>query len=267
MAYSKAGILNAGFIVFAGAILVTAIFGRWFCGWSCHLVALQDLCRWLLLKIGIRPKPLRSRLLGLVPYLAFVYMFLWPAAYRLWLGDSLGVRGTEYTTSALWATFPGWTIGTLTLLVCGFVTVYFLGVKGGTLRLSLRRRVRGGRQDRPDAGAGERELRQFGPLHGSVHFACVSTRRWRRRHGRRQRLHEARDLRLSVCPTDALSFSFGRLPLLATARKTAPPAASAPGPDLAKRVHPLSRGEASSSGSPSSSPSRASAASTATCPS
>jgi polyferredoxin len=130
MAFSKAGIVNAGFIFFAGAIVLTAVFGRWFCGWTCHLVALQDLCRWLLQKIGVRPRPLRSRLLAWVPYLAFAYMFLWPAAYRLWIGDSLGVRGTDLTTSALWETFPGWTIGILTLLVCGFATVYFLGAKG-----------------------------------------------------------------------------------------------------------------------------------------
>ena len=47
-------------------------------------------------------------------------MFLWPAAYRLWLGDSLAVRGTELATGAFWDTFPGWIVGTLTLLVCGF---------------------------------------------------------------------------------------------------------------------------------------------------
>lgn len=240
MAWSKAGILNAGLIFFAGAILVTALFGRWFCGWACHLVALQDLCRWLLLKIGIRPKPLRSRLLALVPYLAFVYMFLWPAAYRLWLGDSLGVRGTEYTTSALWATFPGWTIGTLTLLICGFATVYFLGAKGFCTYAC-------------PYGAAFAAADRISPLRVRVNENCDTSGHCTAVCTSNVRVHEevakfgmvvdsacmkCGDC-VSVCPTDALSFGFGRLPLLAPVR--APSAA--PGPDLAKRTYPLTWGE------------------------
>lgn len=130
MAFSRASIVNAGLIFFAATILLTAIFGRFFCGWACHVVALQDLCRWMMLKVGITPRPLKSRLLLWVPVLAFVYMFLWPLAYRIYIGDSLAVRGSEMTTSHFWATFPGWIVGALTFLVCGFACVYFLGAKG-----------------------------------------------------------------------------------------------------------------------------------------
>jgi ferredoxin-type protein NapH len=130
MAFSRASIVNAGLIFFAATILLTAIFGRFFCGWACHVVALQDLCRWMMLKVGITPRPLKSRLLLWVPVFAFVYMFLWPLAYRIYIGDSLAVRGSEMTTSHFWATFPGWVVGGLTFLVCGFACVYFLGAKG-----------------------------------------------------------------------------------------------------------------------------------------
>ncbi|MDY7095520.1 MAG: tetratricopeptide repeat protein [Acidobacteriota bacterium] len=130
MAFSKGNMVNAGLIFFAATILLTAVFGRFFCGWACHLVALQDLCRWLLGKVGIKPAPLRSRVLLWVPLLAFVYMFLWPVAYRLWIGDSFQHLGFEMTTSEFWATFPGWVVGGLTFLTCGFVIVYFLGAKG-----------------------------------------------------------------------------------------------------------------------------------------
>jgi polyferredoxin/tetratricopeptide (TPR) repeat protein len=130
MAFARDGVINAGLVFFAAAALATAVFGRWFCGWGCHLVALQDLCRWLLEKVGIRPQPLRSRLLAWVPVAAFVYMFLWPAAWRLWNGGSLRRVETEWTTAHFWATFPGWVVGGLTFLVCGFATVYFLGAKG-----------------------------------------------------------------------------------------------------------------------------------------
>ncbi len=50
------GLLNAGFVFFALAILSTLVLGRWFCGWGCHVVALQDLCTWLLKRLHIRPE-------------------------------------------------------------------------------------------------------------------------------------------------------------------------------------------------------------------
>src|SRR3954467_10257272 len=76
------GALNAGFIFFTLAILATLIFGRFICGWGCHILALQDFCAWLLKKMGINPKPFRSRLLIYVPLIAALYMFVWPTAYR-----------------------------------------------------------------------------------------------------------------------------------------------------------------------------------------
>ncbi|MDG1454569.1 MAG: 4Fe-4S binding protein, partial [Planctomycetota bacterium] len=76
------GEVNAGFIFFILAILSTAILGRWFCGWACHMVALQDLCAWMMKKIGITPRPFRSRLLGLIPFFLAFYMFLWPTVKR-----------------------------------------------------------------------------------------------------------------------------------------------------------------------------------------
>jgi ferredoxin-type protein NapH len=130
MAFTKAGILNAGAIFFAVAILSTLLLGRLFCGWACHLVALQDLSRSLLARVGIRPRPLRSRILAWVPFVAFFYMFLWPVFYRLWVGDSFSQFSVELTTAGFWETFPGWTVGALTFLVCGFLIVYLLGAKG-----------------------------------------------------------------------------------------------------------------------------------------
>lgn len=126
----KDGVLNAGAVFFIAAVVLTAVFGRFVCGWGCHLLALQDLCRWLLLKLGIRPRPLRSRLLGWVPALAFLYMFVWPAAYRLWACIPYHGFSSRMTTSNLWATFPGWVFGAVTFAVCGFAIVFVLGSKG-----------------------------------------------------------------------------------------------------------------------------------------
>jgi polyferredoxin len=68
------GTVNAGFIFFSLAILTTLIFGRFVCGWGCHILALQDFCGWMLKKFGLTPKPFRSRLLIYVPLVAGVYI-------------------------------------------------------------------------------------------------------------------------------------------------------------------------------------------------
>ncbi len=80
------GAVNAGFIFFSLAILATLIFGRFVCGWGCHIVALQDFCAWLMKKFGIKPRPFRSRLLVFVPLIVALYMFVWPTAYKFFAG-------------------------------------------------------------------------------------------------------------------------------------------------------------------------------------
>jgi polyferredoxin/tetratricopeptide (TPR) repeat protein len=128
------GAVNAGFIFFALAILATLIFGRFVCGWGCHIVALQDFCAWLLKKIGLTPKPFRSRLLVYVPLLAALYMFVWPTAYRAFAKapeEPLFPAFTNHLlTENFWETFPTVAVAIPFLLICGFMTVYFLGSKG-----------------------------------------------------------------------------------------------------------------------------------------
>ncbi len=140
------GFLNAGAIMFAIAILSTILFGRYFCGWLCHVVALQDFCHWLMGKVGIRPKPFRARLLMLAPLILGLYMFVWPSFKRYalqpafeamnlgwptWLRRTEPFPGiqSEIIVDDFWATFPEWYIAIPFLLVCGFATVYFLGAK------------------------------------------------------------------------------------------------------------------------------------------
>jgi tetratricopeptide (TPR) repeat protein/ferredoxin len=132
----KNGVINAGFIIFAAALASTALLGRWFCGWGCHVVLLQDGCAWMLRKVGIRPRPFRSRLLMWVPLALALYMFVWPVAYRLAVAPFVQpeLRWPGWTwhlvTADFWGTFPGWLMGVPFLAVCGFLTVYFLGMKG-----------------------------------------------------------------------------------------------------------------------------------------
>ncbi|NIM62839.1 MAG: 4Fe-4S binding protein, partial [Acidobacteria bacterium] len=141
------GYVNAGFVFFAVALLATLVFGRFFCGWGCHLVALQDFCGWLMKKAGIRPRPFRSRLLLWIPLAYGIYMFVWPTPKRLvvmpwlervwpaaaqWFGPVAEFQGfsNHLMTDSFWKTFPGPVFAVLTLLTCGFAAVYFLGAKG-----------------------------------------------------------------------------------------------------------------------------------------
>ncbi len=124
------GYVNAGFILFVVLILATLVFGRFFCGWGCHMVFLQDVCGWILRKLGLRPKPFRSRLLVFVPLFAAFYMFVWPQVVRIWEGRSAPEWVAHLSTEDFWATFPGPAIAILTFVVCGFLAVVFLGNKG-----------------------------------------------------------------------------------------------------------------------------------------
>lgn len=223
MAFARASVINAGLVFFAAAALATALFGRWFCGWGCHLVALQDLCGWLLAKMGIRPRPLRSRLLAWVPVAAFIYMFLWPAVWRLQHGGSFRRIETEWVTAQFWATFPGWAVGGLTFLVCGFATVYFLGAKGFCTYAC-------------PYGALFAAADRVAPLRVRVTDACSGCGHCTAVCTSNVRVHqEVHDYGMvvdpgcmkcgdcvSVCPNDALYFGFGKIPLLAKPRVPGP---------------------------------------------
>ena len=130
------GVITVGAIFFAVALLSTALLGRWFCGWGCHWVAIQDGTAWLLARIGIRPRPFRSRLLAWLPLALALYMFAWPPFYRFavapWVQPDLRWPGwsTHLVTQDFWATFPGWMMGIPFVLVSGILVVWLLGSKG-----------------------------------------------------------------------------------------------------------------------------------------
>ena len=220
------GELNAGFIFFSLALLATFILGRWVCGWGCHIVALQDLCGWAMRKLGVRPKPFRSRLLRLVPLIAALYMFVWPTAARLmWPASYAPFPGfsNHLMTEGFWDTFGPVYMAFPFLAICGFATVYTLGAKGFCTYacpyggfFSLIDHVAPGRIRVTDA------CEQSG--HCTV--ACTSNVRVNL---------EVRDYGMvvdpgcmkcldcvTVCPNDALYFGFGRPSLFAAPRTPAP---------------------------------------------
>lgn len=132
------GIVTAGFLFMLGVTLATAVFGRVFCSWGCHILALQDLSAWILRKLRIKPRAIRSRALLWVPVVAALYMFVWPQVLRLIRGNPLpqlhlrtDAEGwASLSTENFWRNLPGPIIIILTFLVCGFLIVYVLGSRG-----------------------------------------------------------------------------------------------------------------------------------------
>ena len=131
------GVLTAGFIFMVVAFLSAAVFGRFFCSWGCHILALEDLSAWLLKRIGVRPRQIRSRLLLLVPPAALFYMFVWPQVSRHLQGQPLprlrilsDAEGwASFTTTDFWRNLPGPWITGITFAICGVVIVYVLGTR------------------------------------------------------------------------------------------------------------------------------------------
>jgi ferredoxin-type protein NapH len=213
------GAVNAGLVFFTLAIIATLIFGRFVCGWGCHIVALQDFCAWLLKKLGMVPKPFRSRLLVYVPLVAALYMFVWPTVLHAIIKPVEAPLFPTFTnhlvTENFWETFPPVAVAIPFLFICGFMTVYFLGSKGFCTYacpyggfFSLADKVAPGRIRVTDAcnECGHctatctsnvlvhAEVKQFGMVVDPGCMKCMDC--------------------ISVCPNDALYFGFGKLPSL-----------------------------------------------------
>jgi polyferredoxin len=126
--FAREKVINPGLIVLGVAIASTLLFGRFFCGWACHFLAVQDGCAWILRRLKVRVRPLRSRALRIVPIMAFVWMFLVPLYSRISSGD-VQHTSSEWVTESFWKTFPGPAISIITFLIAGCYVVYLLGNK------------------------------------------------------------------------------------------------------------------------------------------
>jgi polyferredoxin len=211
----EGGQVNAGFVLFGILILSTLVLGRFFCGWACHLVAYQDLCQWLLKKIGLRPRPVRSRLLVAVPFAAAFYMFAWPQVLRLFEGREFPPIVWHLSTTNFWKTFPGPIVGALTFLVCGFLLVYLLGAKGfctygcpyGAFFAAADRFAPG-------------RIRVTDACEGCGHCTatCTSGVRVHEEVARHDMVVDTRCMKcmdcVNVCPKGALYYGFGKIPAL-----------------------------------------------------
>lgn len=231
MQFSSEGIVNAGLLLFALAIASTLVVGRWFCGWGCHVLALQDFCRSLLGLVGIRPRLVNLGILWSIPWIAFAYMFLLPIVARLLDGRGFALGGIHLYTTDFWKTFPSIPVALATLAVCGFAIVYFLGAKGFC-------------NYGCPYGAIFGVTDQLAPVRIRVTDACEGCGHCTAVCSSNVKVHqEVRDWKMvvdpgcmkcldcvSVCPKDALYVGFGTPAILATARTSEPRSATATKP-------------------------------------
>ncbi|MBL9119852.1 MAG: 4Fe-4S binding protein [Phycisphaerae bacterium] len=141
------GRIGPGALLFAAAMSVTLVAGRWLCGWACHMGALQDGCAWVLRRLGLRPRPFRTHVLGYVPLITAFLMFAWPTLRRVvfapladhlpfvvpsWLASHAPAPAWQWqlTSEHLWRGLPSAAVAIPFLLVCGGATVFFLGTRG-----------------------------------------------------------------------------------------------------------------------------------------
>lgn len=133
------GIVTAGFILMAVVMVATLVFGRFFCSWGCHILALQDAAGWLMDKLRIKRQPIRSRTLIWVPIGVMFYLFIWPQILQLSQGGGTeamhtvaagGSRWSSFMTDDLWRNLPPPSVAVLTFFICGFLIVYLLGSRG-----------------------------------------------------------------------------------------------------------------------------------------
>jgi len=131
------GIITAGLIFMGMTIVGTLIFGRFFCSWACHILALQDLSAWILEKLNIKPQPIRSRAFFIVPVVVMLYLFAWPQVVRIFAGNPIpefrvlrdGQGWASFSTTDFWRNLPSVPITLLTFFVVGFLVVYVLGTR------------------------------------------------------------------------------------------------------------------------------------------
>jgi polyferredoxin len=219
------GVVTAGFLFMSLAMLGTLLFGRFFCSWLCHLLALQDLCGWILKKLGINPKPVRSRFLPWVAWGTMFYMFLFPTLRRLVMGEPLPrwhvisdpYSWSSFVTADLWRNLPGPTITLLTFALCGFLIVYLLGTRSfcqlacpyGVLFRMGDRLARG--RIRLDPSKANREDCLSCGLCTGVCQSHIRVHEEVARYGAVVNPHCLKDLDcVSACPREALYFGWGK---------------------------------------------------------
>ncbi|MHC5022792.1 MAG: 4Fe-4S binding protein [Planctomycetota bacterium] len=223
------GVVTAGFLFMTAAFVSVAIFGRFFCSWGCHILALEDLCAWLLRRIGIRPKPVRSRILLLVPPAALFYMFIWPQISRMLqgrplpqlriLGDSEG--WASFATNDFWRNLPDPGIALLTFAVCGFAIIYVLGSRS-FCTYACPYGVVFGLADR--VAPGRITVKESCDQSGHCTAACPSHVRVHEEIDRFGSVVDAGCLKclacVSACPNQAIGFGFTRPSLLRSFTRT-----------------------------------------------
>ncbi|MDJ0840823.1 MAG: 4Fe-4S binding protein [Acidobacteriota bacterium] len=119
-------ILTAGAVFFLFFLGTTMLWGRFFCGWLCHIGQVYDLSAVGFRKLGIKLRPFPLRFGPVVAGGILIYYFVLEAVQnRGQAGETPLVVDMGLTEP--WELLPGWVNGTITLLVVLVALPLFLG--------------------------------------------------------------------------------------------------------------------------------------------
>jgi ferredoxin len=210
------GRINAGFLLFSALIASTLVFGRWFCGWACHVVALQDLARGCSASSACSSRGRCARGSGAGAVGGRVPHVRWPIGAALVRPAAschrggLGVAPRRPTTCGRRSPARSWR--SLSLLVVGFLIVWWLGAKGFCTHGCPYGAFFAHRRPASRRCASRSPMpAMLRPLHERLHAAtCACTRR-SRKHGKivDPGCMKCLDC-VSVCPKEALYVGFAR---------------------------------------------------------
>lgn len=217
------GIVTAGFVLMAVVMVATLLFGRFFCSWGCHILALQDAAGWIMDRLRITRRPIRSRTLIWVPIAVMFHLFIWPQILQLWHGveaqamhvvQAGGSRWSSFTTDDMWRNLPPPGVAVLTFFVCGFLIVYLLGSRGFCFQACPYGALFGiADQLAPGRIVLARDCSQCG-LCTQVCSSDILVHRELQLHGMVTNPRCLKDLDcVAVCPENAVQFGFRKPPL------------------------------------------------------
>ena len=200
-------ILTVGALFFLVFIGLGLLWGRFFCGWLCHIGQVYDLISVLYEKLNIKTRFFPLRFGPLMASFILIYYFAWEA-FANRTREPPPPLSADWNLTAPWELLPGWLNGSLTLGLILFVLPLFLGKRAFCKNLCPWGVL---------FGAAHRisplKVRRTGDctLCGHCSTACPMDIDVARQINR---VHKVPDLActncfqcVAACPTDALSFS------------------------------------------------------------
>ncbi len=124
--FIQKSVINAGVVFFLVFLLLGLFWGRFFCGWLCHIGQAYDLLAELFRKWKIKMRPFRLRFGWLAALSILGWYFIRPSVSNRISKPPEGIT-VDWSSTAPWELLPGWVLGTTTLVLVLLILPLILG--------------------------------------------------------------------------------------------------------------------------------------------